>query len=75
MNKYHIIRATLESLAFQSNDVLHAMENDSGIKLKSLKVDGGASNNDFLMQFQSDVMNFLLEDQNALKPQQWARHI
>lgn len=57
VNKYHIIRATLESLAFQSNDVLHAMENDSGIKLKSLKVDGGASKNDFLMQFQSDVMN------------------
>ena len=57
VNKYHIIRATLESLAFQSNDVLKAMESDSGIKLKSLKVDGGASNNDFLMQFQSDVMN------------------
>ena len=57
VNKYHIIRATLESLAFQSNDVLHAMELDSGIKLDSLKVDGGASMNNFLMQFQADIMN------------------
>ncbi|SKB89870.1 glycerol kinase [Lachnospiraceae bacterium] len=57
VNKYHIIRATLESLAFQTYDVLHAMELDSGKKLSSLKVDGGASNNNFLMQFQSDIIN------------------
>ena len=57
VNKYHLIRATLESLAFQTNDVLHAMELDSGIRLDSLKVDGGASMNNFLMQFQADVMN------------------
>ena len=56
-NKFHIIRATLESLAYQSNDVLTAMEEDSGIRLTSLKVDGGACSNDFLMQFQADVIN------------------
>ncbi len=56
VNKYHIIRATLESLAFQTYDVLHAMELDSGRRLSALKVDGGASRNDFLMQFQSDVI-------------------
>ncbi len=53
----HIIRATLESLAYQTYDVLHAMEQDSGIELLSLKVDGGASANNFLMQYQSDVIN------------------
>jgi glycerol kinase len=57
VNKYHIIRATLESLAYQSNDVLHAMELDSGYKLSSLKVDGGACRNNFLCQFQSDISN------------------
>ena len=57
VNKYHIIRATLESLAYQVNDVLKAMEADSGINLSSLKVDGGASANDFLMQTQSDIIN------------------
>ncbi len=57
VNKYHLIRATLESLAFQTNDVLHAMELDSGIHLSALKVDGGACKNNFLMQFQSDIIN------------------
>lgn len=56
VNKYHIIRATLESLAFQTNDVLQAMRADSGIELASLKVDGGASANNLLMQMQSDVI-------------------
>ena len=55
VSKYHIIRATLESLAFQSNDVLNAMERDSGVKSGSLKVDGGACKNNFLMQFQADI--------------------
>ncbi|GAA0121702.1 MAG: glycerol kinase GlpK [Clostridium argentinense] len=54
--KEHIIRATLESLAYQTYDVLKAMEEDSGIKLKALKVDGGACANNFLMQFQSDIL-------------------
>ncbi len=57
VNKYHIIRATLESIAYQVNDVLHAMEADSGITLNSLKVDGGASANDFLMQVQADIID------------------
>ncbi len=57
VNKYHIIRATLESLAYQVNDVLVAMKADSGIALSSLKVDGGASANDFLMQTQADIIN------------------
>ncbi len=56
VNKYHIIRATLESIAFLSNDILMAMQEDCGFNLKSLKVDGGASKNNFLMQFQSDVL-------------------
>ena len=55
--KEHFIRATLESLAYQTQDVLEAMEKDSGIHLKNLRVDGGASANDFLMQFQADITN------------------
>ncbi|MBP3204435.1 MAG: glycerol kinase GlpK [Lachnospiraceae bacterium] len=53
----HFIRAALESIAYQSADLLQAMERDSGIDLRSLKVDGGASANDFLMQFQADVID------------------
>jgi len=55
VNKQHLVRATLESLAYQTYDVLEAMQQDSGIELKALKVDGGASNNNFLMQFQADI--------------------
>ena len=51
----HIIRATLESIAYQVNDVLTAMKADSGIELSSLKVDGGASANNLLMQMQADI--------------------
>ena len=57
VNKYHIIRATLESLAYQVNDVLAAMKADSGIDLAALKVDGGASANNLLMQMQADISN------------------
>jgi glycerol kinase len=53
----HIVRATLESLAYQTMDVLKAMEKDSGIELKTLNVDGGASANNFLLQFQADLLN------------------
>ena len=56
-SKEHFIRATLESIAYQSYSVLKAMEQDAGIDIKTLKVDGGASANDFLMQFQADIMN------------------
>ena len=55
-NKAHIIRATLESLAYQTMDVLKAMEKDAKTTLRTLKVDGGASANDFLMQFESDIL-------------------
>ena len=56
-SKEHFVRATLESLAYQTRDVLSAMESDSGIELKTLRVDGGAVMNDFLMQFQSDILD------------------
>ncbi len=56
VNKYHVIRATLESIAYQVNDVLSAMKADSGIVLSALKVDGGASANNFLMQTQADFI-------------------
>lgn len=55
--KEHFIRATLESLCYQTNDVLSAMEEDSGIPFKTLRVDGGAVANDFLMQFQADLLD------------------
>ena len=57
VNKYHIIRATLDSIVYQTNDVLSAMESDSGIALSALKVDGGASANNYLMQTQADISN------------------
>lgn len=60
-SKEHFVRATLESLAYQTRDVLAAMEADSGIALQALRVDGGAVSNDFLMQFQSDVLGVNVE--------------
>jgi glycerol kinase len=60
-SKEHFVRATLESLAYQTKDVLKAMEADSGIALKKLRVDGGVVKNDFLMQFQSDLLNVPVE--------------
>ena len=62
-NRAHLVRATLESLAYQTYDIAKAMEQDSNIKIKELKVDGGACANDFLMQFQSDVL-----DCNVFRP-------
>ena len=55
-NRAHLVRATLESIAYQVKDVLNAMQEDSGLKLNGLRVDGGASANNFLMQFQSDIL-------------------
>ncbi|MGJ7922310.1 glycerol kinase GlpK [Neobacillus sp. LXY-4] len=60
-SKAHFIRATLESLAYQTKDVLSAMEADSGIELKTLRVDGGAVKNNFLMEFQSGILNVPVE--------------
>ena len=54
--KAHLTRATLESLAYQTRDILDAMQRDAGIELKNLKVDGGAAANNFLMQFQADIL-------------------
>jgi glycerol kinase len=54
--KAHIVRAALESIAYQSKDLIKAMEKDSGLPLKELKADGGATMNDWLMQFQSDIL-------------------
>jgi glycerol kinase len=61
VNRNHIIRATLESIAFQTKDVIEAMLEDSGINLTALRVDGGATANNFLMQFQSDILNINIE--------------
>lgn len=57
VNRNHVVRATLESIAYQVNDVLMAMQEDSGMPITSLRVDGGACDNDFLMQFQADILN------------------
>ncbi len=57
VNKYHIIRATLDSICYQAADVIQAMKADSGIELSALKVDGGASANNYIMQTQADVIN------------------
>jgi glycerol kinase len=57
----HLIRATLEAIAYQTKDVLTVMQEESKIKLARLRVDGGASNNDFLMQFQSDILNVYID--------------
>ena len=60
-NKEQFIRATLESMAYQTRDVLDTMEKDSGIDIPTLRVDGGASLNDFLMQFQADILDTQIE--------------
>jgi glycerol kinase len=60
-NTKHIVKATLESIAYQSMDLIQAMQEDAGIELKTLKVDGGASANSYLMQFQSDILNTRVE--------------
>ena len=62
-NKNHIVRAALESIAYQTDDLIKAMKSDSGIKITSLKADGGAAQNKFLMQFQSDI-----SDVTIIKP-------
>jgi glycerol kinase len=59
--KAHLAKATLESLAYQTKDILMAMSEDSGIKPKKLRVDGGACANDYLMQFQAHILNIVVE--------------
>ena len=67
VNKYHIIRATLESIAYETNDVLSAMEKDLGVKLSELRVDGGASANNFLLQTQADIINATVVRPNCVE--------
>ncbi|MHC1748770.1 MAG: glycerol kinase GlpK [Cellulosilyticaceae bacterium] len=67
VKKEHFIRATLESLAYQTYDVLKAMQEDSGIELKALRVDGGACANNFLMQFQSDVLGVQVDRPDVIE--------
>ncbi len=59
--KSHLVKATLESMAYQTKDVLNAMESDAGLSLKTLKVDGGATANNFIMQFQADILGTMVE--------------
>lgn len=66
-NKNHIIRAALESIAYQTRDVLEAMQEDSGIDLQALKVDGGAVANNFLMQFQADILGAEVQRPNIIE--------
>ncbi len=66
-SKAHLVRATLESLAYQTKDVLNAMELDSKVKLKSLRVDGGACANNLLMQFQADILGSTVERPNIIE--------
>lgn len=65
--KEHFIRATLESIAYQTYDVIKAMEEDAGVRLTNLKVDGGASANNFLMQFQSDILDATVDRPNCIE--------
>lgn len=65
--KEHFIRATLESLAYQTRDVIDTMNKESGIEIKTMRVDGGAANNDFLMQFQSDISNVTIERSKVME--------
>ncbi len=67
VNKYHIIRATLESLAYQSYDLIKAMEADAQIPLETLKVDGGASSNNMLLQFQADLIGETVKRPNCVE--------
>ena len=66
-SKTHMVRATLESLAYQTKDLLNAMENDSGVPLAKLRVDGGASANNLLMQFQADILNTKVERPSVIE--------
>ena len=67
VKKEHFIRATLESLAYQTYDVLKSMEEDSGIELKALRVDGGACANNFLMQFQADILGVQVDRPDVIE--------
>ena len=73
--KEHFIRATLESIAYQAKDVIHAMEEDAGVTLNGLRVDGGASANNMLVQFQADIIDAAVLRPDVLRQQHSERHI
>jgi glycerol kinase len=66
-SRYHIIRATLEAIAYQSKDVIEVMKNEAGLKLKHLSVDGGATGNKYLLQFQADILQVPIQLPNCLE--------
>jgi glycerol kinase len=66
-NRQDIIKATLQSLAYQTRDVVSTMQKDTGIDIKTLRVDGGAANNNYLMQFQADILNSTIEKAGNLE--------
>jgi glycerol kinase len=70
-NKYHIVRAALESMAYQTADVLQAMQSETGVALSALRVDGGASANNFLLQFQSDILGLPLTRPACVETTAW----
>ena len=67
INRQDIIKATLQSLAYQTRDVVSTMQKDTGIDIKTLRVDGGAANNNYLMQFQADILNSTIEKAGNLE--------
>ena len=69
--KAHVARAALEAIAYQTRDILDAMAKDSGVALAELKVDGGATANDFLMQFQADMLGVAVSRQNQVESTAW----
>ena len=70
-NKYHIVRAALESMAYQTADVLQAMQSETGVALSALRVDGGAATNNFLLQFQSDILGLPLMRPACVETTAW----
>lgn len=66
-NRNHVIRAALESIAYQTNDLISSMKKDTGLSIDALKVDGGASKNNFLMQFQADISNLKVEKAKVME--------
>jgi glycerol kinase len=71
VTKHHIVRAALESMAYQTADVLRAMQDEIGVAPQSLRVDGGAAANDFLMQFQSDILGMPLVRPHCVETTAW----
>lgn len=72
--KEDIIKATLQSIAYQVRDIIDTMQDDTGIKIPVLKVDGGAANNEYLMQFQTDILNVPIQRAENLETTALGQH-